>query len=311
MVALDQRLQGHETATESATGGRVGKRRGRDPFEMFAVVAVGVFSLVCLAPFWLVVASSITPEAELVTNGYRFWPASVSFESYRTILTGSTVGRAYVASLFITVIGTVMAVLITAGLAYAISTRTPRVSRALGIMTYIPMLFSGGLVPFYILVTQVLQLQNSWWSVILPLLVTPFFVFIMVTFFQSLPQDVLDSARIDGASEMRILFQIVMPMAKPILATIALFYALNYWNEWFTALLFISDQTKFPLQLMLQNLIANVDAAQAIQISSTAAVPIFQMRSALVVITIGPVILAYPFIQRYFINGLTLGATKG
>jgi putative aldouronate transport system permease protein len=165
-------------------------------------------------------------------------------------------------------------------------------------------------VPFYILVTQYLQLTNSLWAVILPNLVSPFLVFVMVTCFRSLPVDVLEAARIDGASELRILFRVVLPMSKPILATIGLFYALAYWGEWFNALLFITDSGKFPLQLMLQNMIANVDSAQAIQLGASASVPIYALRSALVVITIGPVIFLYPFVQRYFVKGLTLGATK-
>ena len=271
---------------------------------------VSLFAVLCIAPFWLVIASSFTSEEELVSRGYSFWPESFSLGAYEAIFSGHSVLDAYLASLFITTVGTVLALATTSALAYAIASNMRGLSRPLAVMTYIPMLFSGGLVPFYILVTQYLQLSNSLWAVILPGLVSPFLTFVMVSFFRSLPVDVIEAARIDGASELRILLQIVVPMSKPILATIGLFYALAYWSEWFNALLFISDNANFPLQLMLQNLISNVDSAQAIQTSTDASAPIYAMRSALVVITIGPVIFLYPFVQRYFVKGLTLGATK-
>lgn len=294
--------------------GRRRRRRRTDRIELFEVIGTVVctaFAVACLLPFWLVVASSLTSERELVADGYTLWPAEINLDAYRALLSGPRVARAYGASIFITVVGTAIALVVTAALAYVISIRMPRVSRPLAIVTYLPMLFNGGLVPFYILVTQVLQLRDTWWAIILPNLVTPFLVLITVAFFRSLPVDVFDAARVDGASELRILFSIVLPMAKPILATIGLFYALHYWNEWFMALLFLSDPDTFPLQLLLQNMIANVSSAEAIQVGATADVPIFQLRMALVVITIGPIILAYPFVQRYFVRGLTLGATKG
>ncbi|NYH90746.1 carbohydrate ABC transporter permease [Actinopolymorpha rutila] len=286
-------------------------RRDVDGFRVVATVVSAAFAVACLLPFWLVVASSLTSERELVAHGYTLWPREFSLAAYHALLTGPRVGLAYLASVFITVVGTSIALVVTAALAYVIAGRLRWISKPLTGMTYLPMLFSGGLVPFYILVTQYLHLTDTYWSVILPNLVSPFLVFVMVAYFRTLPVDVLDSARIDGASELTILFRIVLPIAKPILATVGLFYALHYWNEWFMALLFISDPDRFPLQLLLQNMIANVDSAQAIQVGSTADVPIFQLRMALVLITIGPIILAYPFVQRYFVRGLTLGATKG
>jgi putative aldouronate transport system permease protein len=284
--------------------------RSFDWFQGMSIGVISLFAIACIAPFWLIVASSFTREDDLVNSGYSFWPKHFSLEAYRAIFSGQSVLDEYFASLFITIVGTAIALVTTSALAYVIASNVRGLSRPLSIMTYIPMLFTGGLVPFYILVTQYLKLSNSLWSVILPGLVSPFLVFIMVSFFRALPTDVLEAARIDGASELRILVQVVVPMSKPILATIGLFYALAYWSEWFDALLFISDRSKFPLQLMLQNLIANVNAAEAIQTSATANVPIYALRGALVTITIGPVIFFYPFIQRYFVKGLTLGAVK-
>lgn len=288
--------------------------RGRAPvdtFQVFSIVVVSTFAFACLMPFWLVVASSLASEHELVDTGYTFWPHHFSTAAYSALLSGTSVAQAYFATVFITVIGTALALIFTTTLAYVIASNLPRISRPLGLFTYLPMLFSGGLVPLYILVTQYLHLTNTYWAVILPLMVSPFLVFVMVSYFRGLPAEILDSGRVDGANEIRILAHLVLPISKPIIATIGLFYALAYWNEWFTALLFISDNSKFPLQLVLQNMIANVDSAQALDVRATASVPIYQLRMALVVITIGPVILVYPFIQRYFVRGLTLGATKG
>ena len=310
-MAVDLTTRDVGTAVGPVVAPATPRRRERpDWFRGVAVVVVSIFAVACLAPFWLVIASSITDEDELLSSGYTFWPEHVSLEAYRAIFSGPSVLNAYLSSLFITAVGTVLALVATSALAYVIASRVPRLSRPLAVMTYIPMLFTGGLVPFYILVTQYLQLSNSLWAVILPGLVSPFLVFIMVTFFRGLPEDVLEAARLDGASELRILIRVVVPMAKPILATVGLFYALSYWSEWFYALLFISDGDKFPLQLMLQNMISNVDSAQAIQMGASASVPIYALRSALVVITIGPVIFLYPFVQRYFVKGLTLGAVK-
>lgn len=287
------------------------RRQAIDWFQIFAIVIVSLFALSCFLPFWLVVISSFASEHALVQTGYTLWPQEFSLAAYQTLLSGPTLAQSYIASLFITLVGTAIALITTSGLAYVIANRAVRLSRPLGLMAYIPMLFSGGLVPFYILVTQYLHLSDTWWAVILPLAVNPFYVFIMVSFFRQIPQDILESGRLDGASEFTIFVRLVLPISTPILATIGLFYALAYWNDWFMALLFISDNTKFPLQLLLQNLVANVDAAQAIQTTATAAVPTYQLRMALTVLTIGPIIFAYPFVQRFFVKGLTLGATKG
>lgn len=282
-----------------------------DWFKILAYVLVTSFGIVCLIPFWLLIAASLTNESDLVRNGYTLIPHHLSLAAYQFLLTGSTIGQAYAASLFITVVGTVLALLVTAGLAYVIASKRDLFGRALGFFVYFPILFTGGLVPFYILVTQYLQLSDSWWAVILPLLVNPFFVFIMVSFFRQIPAELIESARIDGANEVTIFFRIVLPISTPILATIGLFYALTYWNDWFMALLFISDNTRFPLQLVLQNLISNLEAAQSLQYVPSIAVPTYQVRMALTVITIGPIVLLYPFVQRFFVRGLTLGASKG
>lgn len=292
-----------------ATTPRKPVRQRPEIFTVVSYVAVTLFAFACIAPFWMIIAGSLTAETKLSQTGYSLWPDPLSFDAYAYLFSGSRIWLSYGATLFITVVGTVLAVAATSGISWVIARGLPRVSAGLSIFAYIPMLFSGGLVPFYILVTQVLQLRNSLFAVILPLVVAPFLVFVQVSFFRGLPQEILDSARIDGAGEMRIFFQIVLPLSKPVIAVIALFYAVTYWNDWFMALMFISDTSLYPLQLVLQNLISSVsNAGNLVQVTSA---PIYQIRMAMTVVTVAPILLAYPFAQRYFVKGLTLGATKG
>lgn len=300
----------------SSPPGKRTKRKGSakerpEAFTVASYIGVTAFGLMAIIPLWMIVAGSLTEESTLARTGYSFFPSPFSLDAYQQIFSGTALIKGYTATLFITGVGTALSLCATAALSWVIARRMPRISRPLTIFAYLPMLFSGGLVPLYLLVTQVLNLQNSWFSVILPHMMAPFLVFVAVSFFRQLPEEILDSARIDGAGELRIFFQLVLPLSKPILAVIALFYAVAYWNEWFTALLFITEPDKYPLQLMLQNLIANVTNAAQLPSASAATAPIYQLRLALTVVTIGPILAAYPFAQRYFVKGLTLGATKG
>ncbi|HKT57702.1 MAG TPA: carbohydrate ABC transporter permease [Microbacterium sp.] len=305
---------GAETVFEEVRPVARKPRRTRpDAFQVTSYVVVTLFSLFCLIPLWMIVAGSFTDESTLAAQGYSFWPEPFSLAAYQMLFTGTGLLNGYIASLFITVVGTALSLSCTAALAWVIARRLPGISRPLTIFAYIPLLFTGGLVPLYLLVTQVLQLSNSWFSVILPIMLAPFLIFVAVSFFRQLPEEILDSARIDGAGELRVFFQIVLPLSKPILAVLGLFYAVTYWNEWFMALLFISDPDKFPLQLILQNLISNVTNAASLPGASAAqaAAPVYQLRFAMTVLTIAPILFAYPFAQRYFVKGLTLGASKG
>ena len=287
-------------------------RRRVEPFTVVSYLGVSFFALLCLIPFWMIIIGSFTAESKLALSGYSFWPSPFSLQAYQLLFTGTTLLDGYIATLFITIVGTALSLTTTAALSWVIARRMPGVSRPLTVFAYLPMLFTGGLVPLYLLITEVLHLENSWFSVILPNMMAPFLVFVAVTFFRQLPGEILESARLDGAGEARIFFRIVLPLSKPILAVLALFYAVTYWNEWFTALLFLSNPTKFPLQLILQNLIANVmNAAQIPSSAAQAAAPVYQLRLAMTVVTIAPILLAYPFAQRFFVKGLTLGATKG
>jgi putative aldouronate transport system permease protein len=294
------------TSTSTVTASPLPRRKRRrsrpEPFTVISYIVVGFAGLCCLLPFWMIVAGSVTDETVLSKTGYSLWPSDFSLDAYQGIFSGTAIYNAYFASGYITIVGTVCAVLSTIGVAWVIARRSPGVSRPLAIFVYIPMLFTGGLVPTYLLITQVLHLQNNWWSVILPAMVTPFLVFVAVSFFQGIPEEILDSARMDGAGELRIFVKIVLPLSKAILAVLALFYAVAYWNEWFNALLYISQP---------DYLITNVSNASQLPSTASGVAPIYQLRLALTIVTIGPILLAYPFAQRYFVKGMTLGATKG
>ena len=284
-----------------------------EPFTIVSYAGVTIFGLFCLVPLWMIIAGSLTDESVLARTGYSLFPSPFSLRAYELLFSGQSLFGGYAASLFITLVGTTLSVYCTASLSWVIARRLPLVSRPLTIFSYIPMLFHGGLVPLYLLVTQVLSLANSWFAVILPIMMAPFLVFVAVSFFRALPEEVIDAAHIDGAGELRIFFQIVLPLSKPILAVLGLFYAVTYWNEWFMPLLFLSDPDRYPLQLILQNLISNVTNAAALPgaTAAQAAAPVYQLRFAMTVLTIAPILFAYPFAQRFFVKGITLGATKG
>ncbi|QNE35435.1 carbohydrate ABC transporter permease [Leifsonia shinshuensis] len=307
------------TAPQSANDGQMlelpapatrrSARRRPESFTVISYIGVSLFALICIFPFWLIVSGSFTSEKVLSRTGYSLWPSPFSLDAYIAIFTGPRLGLAYFSTIFITAVGTFLAVMATSGISWVIARGLPRISRFLAVFSYIPMIFAGGLVPFYILVTQYLQLRDSYFAVILPLMVAPFLIFVQVSFFRGIPIELLESARLDGAGELRIFFRIVLPLSKPVIAVIALFYAVTYWNDWFMALLFISNTDMYPLQLVLQNLISSV--SNAANLSNAPAAPVYQLRLAMTVVTVGPILLAYPFAQRYFVKGLTLGASKG
>lgn len=283
-------------------------------YSLFAGAAVLLFSLFCLLPFWLMAAGSITAERDLLVGGYRLIPQNFSLEAYNVLFSSSAIYRSYGVTVFVTAVGTGLALAVTSMLAYSIASRQNQYRKIILFLVYFTMLFQGGIVPVYILISKWLQLSDSLWALILPLVVNPFFVFIMVSFFRTVPEEMLEAGRVEGANEWLVFLRLVLPVSTPMLATIGLFYALVYWNDWFYGLLFISDEGKYPLQLLLRRLISNITAAQSLIPSGAnigVQVPSYQIRMGTTILTIGPIVLLYPFVQRYFVKGLTLGSLKG
>ncbi|WP_271753265.1 carbohydrate ABC transporter permease [Cohnella sp. JJ-181] len=275
-----------------------------------------LLSIVVLVPLLLVVSISITDEQSLLASGYHLFPKKIDWLAYEVILKSpGQMLRAYGVTVTVTVVGTIVGLLLTAMIAFSISRRDYRYRRITTLYVFFTMLFSGGLVPFYILVTQYLHLKDTIWALIIPYLLNPFYVLIMKGFLEKLPHEVFESAKIDGSSEWRIFFSMVLPLSTPALATVGLFIAFVYWNDWWLGLLFIDAPNLVPLQLLLYRimntmefLINNIDRVNvAIDLS---AFPNLSARMAMAVLAAGPMMLVFPFFQRYFVAGLTVGSVK-
>lgn len=281
-------------------------------------VILGGFAMVCVFPFIYVIMISLTDEKTLAANGFQIIPEKWSPAAYQYLWAmKDQLFQSYFITILVTVLGTLISVMTISFYAYAISRKQFLYRKFFTFLAFFTMLFGGGLVPFYIVATQVLQLKNTIWALILPLVVNAFYILIMRTFFiRSVPESVLESARIDGASEWRIFFQIVLPLSLPGIATIALFSTLGYWNDWFNALLFIDNPTLVPLQSLLMKVEGNLEfirqnaLTNGQQAGILTAIPQDAAKMAMVVISTLPIAIAYPFFQKYFVSGLTIGSVK-
>jgi putative aldouronate transport system permease protein len=278
---------------------------------------LGALALVFALPLLLIGSASISDERAVLLHGYRFWPVGLSLEAYRYIARDPTqLLTGYRLSLLTTALGTILGLLLCSSLAYALSRRQFRLRNVLAFLVYFPILFQGGLVPFYILVTKYLGLKDTLLALILPSAVVPWYVLILRTYMRGLPEELLDAARVDGAGEVRIYFQIALPLCLPALTTVGLFYVLLYWNDWFTPLLFITRPSLTPLQYLLYRTMADLqfltDNMSRMSSGQTPPpLPLATIRMALAVLGAAPVVVIFLFLQRYFISGLTLGAFKG
>ncbi|ALS29069.1 sugar ABC transporter permease [Paenibacillus sp. 32O-W] len=308
-------------------GGRPGRRKKLrnihqlPPFwNMLAHLAIGLFSFSCVYPFLFVIVISLTDETTLAKNGYSIFPEKWSLDAYAYVFkTGDQLLRSYGVTFFVTVVGTILSVAIVALYAYAISRNYFRFRGFFSFIAFFTMLFGGGLVPSYIVATQVLHLKDTLWALILPMSVSAFSVLIMRTFFRTMvPDAIIESGKIDGAGEFRVFFHLVLPISLPGLATIGLFSALGYWNDWFHALLYIDNPNLLPLQSLLMKIETNIQfilqnstvASTTERASIARSLPAETTRMAMVVLATLPIVFAYPFFQRYFVQGLTIGAVK-
>lgn len=277
-----------------------------------------LLSLMCIVPLLIILSISLTSESALMTEGYSMLPRGATADAYRYVLSGaSSVLQAYGVTISVTAAGTFIHLLTTAMLAYALTRKEVSARNKISLFVFFPVLFSGGLVPYYILLVRTLHLKNTIWALIAAGVVSPMNVIIMKNFFKSIPESLIESARIDGSSEYRTLFQIVMPLSKPSLATVGLLTAISYWNNWMQCSLFIETPKLYTLQYLLQSLMNNIKYLQANagnirgMESALANLPSESARMATCILSIGPIILLYPLIQKYFEKGLTIGAVKG
>lgn len=279
--------------------------------QIFIHVFLFAFSFCCIYPFILTFMASISSEQAIMHNGYQLIPEEFSSLAYETVFKDSSIYSGYAVSIFVTVVGTCMALVLCGMAGYAMSLQRVKYRNTISMYFYIPMVFNAGLLPWYLVCTQLLHLQDTIWALILPSLVSPFNVFLMRNYFKTIPSSLVESAEIDGSGPVRTFFQIVIPLATPIIATVALFIGLGYWNDWANALWFISDRKLFPLQYMLYRIKSIMDFIRQNGSMGNIQLPSQTFQLATLFVTIGPIVLLYPFVQRFFVKGIMVGAVKG
>ena len=290
-------------------------RSGQTLFNIVSYTFLIILSFLCLIPFLMLISGSFTDEQAILLHGYSLWPETFSIAAYRMLFRfPEDIIRAYGVSAFITVSGTFLGLFFTSMTAYVMSRKDVKYRNRISFYFYFVTLFNGGLVANYIAMVRFYNLKNSYTVLILPLLMNAFYLIVMRSFLSSLPDSLAESAKIDGAGDFAIYFKIILPLSKPALATVGLFIALDYWNDWYNAMLFITVPEKYPLQYVLYNMLSTAEALS--RISARSRIPIQNqpresIKLAMACIATGPIILLYPFVQKYFIRGITIGAVKG
>jgi putative aldouronate transport system permease protein len=290
------------------------KREGSVVAKFFINIVLTFISICCLIPFLIVISSSLTDEQTIIENGYSLFPRKLSLLAYEYILNDpGQIGRAYGVTIFITVVGTIVSLVLSSSLAYVLSRKDFPHRGKISLYLFFTMLFNGGMVPSYIIVAQVLNLKDTVFALILPYLIVPFYVLLLRTYFSEIPFSLVESAKIEGASEINVLFKIILPLSLPAMATVGLFIVLQYWNDWWLALLYIDNAELNPLQYLLYLIMQNLNAMRLspIQGQVVSVLPGENARMAMAVLAIGPIIFAFMFVQKYFVSGLTIGAVKG
>ncbi|WP_099205584.1 carbohydrate ABC transporter permease [Scatolibacter rhodanostii] len=282
--------------------------------QIIIYTIVVLFSLMCLLPFVLVIIVSLTEEKSITMNGYSFLPTHWSTSAYKMLFSpNSSVPRAYYVTGVATIIGTLIAALITFGAGYTLANKQCKYRNALSLYFYIPMVFSAGLVPWYMISKSIGAYDNLAALIVPSLLFSPFNMFLVRNFVRGIPNELNESARIDGAGEVKIAFSIYLPLCLPVIATVALFYAIGYWNNYFNAVMLINDKEYYSLQMLLFKIQSELTAMQhlAVGTSNSISPPRESFKMATSVVTMGPIILLYPFLQKYFVKGMVVGAVKG
>lgn len=287
------------------------RSRGERLFQVFNIALMMVLMVFTLFPLLYIVSVSLTPLSVLYKHGgFRVIPPEITFDAYRYIFATPMIPRAFLNSVIITVLGTTVNMVLTVLMAYPLSRKRLPGRNAILLLILFTMLFGGGIVPTYILVKN-LGLLNTYWAVILPGAINTFNLFVMKGFFESLPEELFEAARMDGASEWRVLGSIVMPLSLPVLATLGLFYAVGHWNAFFEPMMYLNDQNLQPLQVVLRNILADTVKSAEFAPDAQYLVPGETMKMATVVVSLIPLLLVYPWLQRYFTKGVLIGSIKG
>lgn len=293
------------------------KKMGKDVllFKEIGYPLIAIFGIICVIPFLLIIASSFTSENYIIKNGYVLWPEDFSLAAYQLIFQNpGKILKAYLVTIFVTVVGTAVSVFINAMTGYVLQRKDFKWRNIFSFYFFFTTLFSGGLVPWYILCVKYLHLKNTIWALIVPTIVSVWHIILVKGFMGGIPMEITESAKIDGAGDFKIFVKLILPLSKPVVATIGLFTALTYWNDWYMCMLFIDKNDLMNLQYLLYQLMGSIKALREIASQTTVSVssmPIESTKMALTVVATGPIILLYPFVQKYFVKGITLGAVKG
>jgi len=281
------------------------------PVRAFKGVLLTVCCALVVVPFVGILATSVSTREDIVRNGgFVLVPSEITFAAYRSLLTGGVVPRAVGVSVFITLVGTAFSLVATTLLAYGLSRPGSFGHRPVLMLVVAALLFTPGIIPGYLTVSE-LGLLDTYWAVILPAVVNAFNVVILRAFFMELPSELLESARIDGAGDGQTFLRIVLPLSKAVLSVIGLFYAVGYWNAFFSALLYLNDSAKWPVQLVLRTYVVNQTQLGVDQVGTADLPPQEALQMAILVVSIVPILLIYPFVQRHFTKGVLVGAVKG
>lgn len=284
-------------------------------FNAIGYAILSILSILCLVPFLVIITGSLSSETDIIASGFQLIPKHFSLDAYRAMFTNpAQIYQAYKVSILVTVAGTAVGLFLTSMAGYVLSRKEFKYRNGLAFYIYFTTLFSGGLIPWYILIVNYLDMKDTYTSLVVPGLLSAWNIILMKNFMKSIPDSIVESAKIDGAGDFRIYFRLILPLSTPGLATIGLFMALGYWNDWFTANLFITTDSKVPLQFLLYKILASASVLKtsiAGNLSPNFQPPTETLKMAAAVVVTGPIILLYPFLQRYFVKGLTIGAVKG
>ena len=294
--------------------------KGEKIFQVIIHIFLILLALCAVLPIWILVAGSITGEQELILSGYSFIPKTLSLDAYKYLFyKGADILRAYGITIFITIFGTAVILLMTPLLAYPLSRKDFKARNIFAFLVFFTMLFNGGIVPSYIMWTQIFHMKNTIWALIVPgLLMNGFNVILMKNYFaQNIPPELIEAMKVDGAGEFCIFFKMVLPLSLPIMATVGLFVGIGYWNDWYNGLLYLTNTKLFSLQNYLNRILLDIQfmtqsmAGSAEAANALGKMPTITVRMAIAVIGILPLMIIFPFFQSYFARGMTVGAVKG
>lgn len=281
----------------------------------FGYVVITIYALACIFPFFIIISTSFTSELVIRAQGVQLFPKEFTLEAYDMVTKSGGIWKSYILTILMTGIGTFLGLSIISMTGYALQRKDFPFRNVISFYIYFTSLFSAGLAPYYLLMTQTYHLKDNYLAVLLPLMMSPWLIILMKNFVKAIPHEITESGKIDGAGDMKIFTALILPMLKPALATIGLFLALGYWNEWYQSSLFLSTKVDVkPLQYSLYEVVNKIDALKnsvAGQFVSVADIPQESVKMANAVLATGPIIFLYPFVQKYFISGITVGAVKG